>query len=209
MPEVAVKTIENQDAGTLSLSDERFGLTGLEGLMHEASVNYLANQRQGTHATRNRALITGGGKKPYRQKGTGRARAGSTRSPLFRGGATIFGPQPRDYSYAMPKKARRKALYAALSTKLADGELVVVDSLKFEAPKTKQMVGVLEKLGLASGSVLVVLQEMDANVALSVRNIPGVNIRMASDLNTYEVLAHHAVLATKESMTSLEKEAEQ
>jgi large subunit ribosomal protein L4 len=205
MPEVAVKTIDNQDAGTLSLSEQLFGIEGAEGLMHEATVNFLANQRQGTHATKNRALITGGGRKPYRQKGSGRARAGTTRSPLWRGGATIFGPQPRDYSYAMPRKARRKALYAALSRKLADGEMVVVDELKFDEPKTKKMMGVLANLGLTEGSVLLVLPEMDANVALAARNIPAVNLRMAADLNAYEVLAHRTVLLTKGCVDALEK----
>jgi len=210
MPEVAVKTIDNKDAGTLSLSEALFGLEGGDGLMHESVVNFLANQRQGTHATKNRALITGGGRKPYRQKGTGRARAGSTRSPLWKGGATIFGPQPRDYTYAMPKKARRKALHAALSRKLADGEVVVVDEMKFSEPKTKSMMSVLASLGLTEGSVLVVLPEMDANVALSARNIPGVNLRMAADLNAYEVLAHRTLLMTKGSVSVLENnEAEQ
>jgi len=210
MPEVAVKTIDNKDAGTLSLSETLFGIEGGEGLMHEATVNFLANQRQGTHATKNRALITGGGKKPYRQKGSGRARQGSTRSPLLRGGATIFGPQPRDYSYAMPKKARRRALHSALSRKLADGEIVVLDEMKLSEPKTKEMIKVLANLGLTEGSVLIVLPEMDANVALSARNIPGVNLRMAADLNAYDVLSSRRLLMTKGSVSMLEKnEAEQ
>lgn len=210
MPEVTIKDVRNKDAGTLKLNDEVFGIEGKEALMHTAVVNLLANKRQGTHATKNRALVSGGGRKPYKQKGTGRARAGSSRSPLWRGGGTIFGPMPRDYSYSIPRKARQQALYAALSAKIKDGEVLVVDDLKMDAPKTSAMAGVLSALEVpARSSLLIVIAEADANVLLSARNIPGVRVTLASDLNAYAVLRHDRVLATKAAMESLEKRAMQ
>ena len=209
MPEVVVKDINNKDAGKMQLDDALFAITGKEALLHSAVRNYLANKRQGTHATKGRSQVRGGGAKPYRQKGTGRARAGTNNSPLWRGGGTVFGPQPRDYSYSMPKKARRQAFYAALSAKLADGEVVVVNGFSFDEPKTRQMAETLETFGISGGSVLVVLKEMDANVALSVRNIPAANIMMAGDLNAYDVLSHRRLLITKEAMESLEDGSEQ
>ena len=209
MPEVAIKDINNKDAGKISLDDALFAITGKQALMHSAVRNYLANKRQGTHATKGRSDVRGGGAKPYKQKGTGRARAGTNNSPLWRGGGTVFGPQPRDYSYSMPKKARRQAFYAALSAKLADSEVVVIDGLSFDAPKTKQMVEALDTFGISGGSVLVVLKEMDANVALSLRNIPAAHIMLAQDLNAYDVLSHRNLLITKEAMESLEDGGDQ
>jgi large subunit ribosomal protein L4 len=209
MPEIAVRDIAGKDAGKLKLDDGLFGITGKEALLHSAVRNHLANQRQGTHSTKNRAKIKGSGHKPYRQKGTGRARAGTVKSPLWRGGGTVFGPQPRDYSYSMPRKARRQAFFAAFSAKIADGEVVVVDALKLEEPKTRIMKGVLEALEVSSGSVLVVLKDLDPNVALSVRNIPGVHIKLAQDLNAYDVLSHRKVLITREAVESLEDGTEQ
>jgi large subunit ribosomal protein L4 len=210
MPEVTIKDVRNKDAGTLKLNDEVFGIEGKEALMHTAVVNLLANKRQGTHSTKTRGLVSGGGRKPYKQKGTGRARAGSSRSPLWRGGGTIFGPMPRDYSYSIPRKARRQALYAALSAKIKDGEILVVDDLKMDAPKTSAMVGVLSALEVpARSSLLIVIAEADVNVMLSARNIPGVRVSVASDLNAYSVLAHDRLLATRAAMESLEKRAMQ
>jgi large subunit ribosomal protein L4 len=208
MPEVSIKDINNKDAGKLQLDDALFAISGKEALLHSAVRNYLANKRQGTHSTKGRAEVRGGGAKPFRQKGTGRARAGTNTSPLWRGGGTVFGPSPRDYSYSMPKKARRLAFYAALSAKIADNEVVILDALTFEAPKTRAMAVVLDTLGISGGSVLVVLKEMDANVALSVRNIPAANIILARDLNAYDVLSHRQVLITKEAMQSLEDRTE-
>jgi large subunit ribosomal protein L4 len=208
MPEIGMKDIKNQDSGTLKLKEEVFGITGKEPLLHQAVVNYLANQRQGTHSTKTRGKVRGGGRKPYRQKGTGRARAGSTRSPIWKGGGTTFGPQPRDYSYQMPRRAKKQALYASISAKLADGEIVVVDGLKVSEPKTKRMVEILDALDLSGQRVLIVLKEMDANVALSARNIPGVRLKMASDLHAYHVLSHGRLLVTREAMETLASEAE-
>ncbi|MCK4910821.1 MAG: 50S ribosomal protein L4 [Thermodesulfovibrionales bacterium] len=204
MPDVAIKDINNKDAGKMQLDDALFAIKGKDALLHSAVRNYLANRRQGTHSTKGRSDVRGGGAKPYKQKGTGRARAGTNNSPLWRGGGTVFGPQPRDYSYSMPRKALRQAFYAALSAKLADGEVVVVNGLSVDAPKTKQMVQVLDTFGISGGSVLVVLKEMDANVALSLRNIPAAHIILAQDLNAYDVLSHRNLLITKEAMESLE-----
>jgi large subunit ribosomal protein L4 len=207
MPEIGVKNIENKNAGTITLSEELFSARGKDTLMHEAVINYLANQRQGTAATKTRGLVRGGGKKPYRQKGTGRARAGSNRSPIWKGGGTVFGPSPRDYSYKMPKKARKRALYAAIAEKIKDDQLVVIDNLAIKEPKTKEMVGIMGTLGLDKGSVLIVLKETDRNVLLSARNIPGVRVMRAGDLHVYDVLSSDRLLSTKDAMESLQQGA--
>ncbi len=205
MPQVEVKDINNNVVGTVSLPESIFGVEVNEGLLHAAVVNYLANQRQGTHATKTRGMVKGGGKKPWRQKHTGRARHGSIRSPLWRGGGVVFGPQPRDYSYKMPKKQKRLALKAALSAKLQDGELIVVESLNIDEPRTKKMVEVLKGLGINGHSVLVVTRDKDENVILSARNIPGVTVMRAQDINTYEVLVHDRVVLTKEALQRIQE----
>jgi large subunit ribosomal protein L4 len=204
MPEIGVKDINNKDVGNLNLSDDLFGITGKDSLMHSAVVNYLANQRQGTAATKNRALVRGGGKKPYKQKGTGRARHGSIRSPLMRGGGVTFGPTPRDYSYRMPRKQRRLALYAALSAKLSDDEIVVVEGFGLEGPRTRNMVEIIDSLGVGGGSLLIVLDKEDRNVALSARNIPGVKVKSAADLHAYDVLAPRKLLVTRAALDSMQ-----
>ncbi|MDA8172336.1 MAG: 50S ribosomal protein L4 [Nitrospiraceae bacterium] len=203
MPAIEIKDTKNNVVGSMELS-ARFAVEGKGALMHEAVVSFLANQRQGTHATKTKGLVSGGGKKPWKQKHTGRARAGSSRSPLWRGGGTIFGPQPRDYSYELPKTARRAALFAAISLKIKDGEFQVVDGIKLEKPATRMMAGILKTLGLNGASTLIVLSEADRSVLLSARNIPGVDVVQARDLNIYEVAAHRRVLATKSAMETLE-----
>ncbi|MDQ7788305.1 MAG: 50S ribosomal protein L4 [Thermodesulfovibrionales bacterium] len=204
MPEIEVKDRNNNTVEKITLSEEVFGVRAKQGVLHEAVVNYLANQRQGNHATKTKGLISGGGKKPWRQKHTGRARAGSSRSPLWRGGGTIFGPQPRDYSYHPPKKMKKLALLAALREKLAGGEIIFIDSLSVDKPKTKDIVTILRNLGLQEKSVLIVLPEKDDAIILSARNIPGVSVMRAVDLNTYEVLAYNMLLMTKEAAKKLE-----
>lgn len=203
MPDIGIRDIENNVTGTMSLPEELFGLKGKEALLHDAVVNYLANQRQGTHSVKTRGLIRGGGRKPWRQKHTGRARAGSIRSPLWRGGGTVFGPQPRDYSYSMPKQARKIALYAALSAKIADDEVMVVDGLKLEEPKTKKMLEIINTLGISGESLLIVVSGKDNNVLLSSRNIPGVTVRPAGELHAYDVLSRTRVLITKDALEAL------
>ncbi|MGB4186359.1 MAG: 50S ribosomal protein L4, partial [Limnochordia bacterium] len=170
MPKVAVYNMEGVQIGDIELNDAIFGVTINEALMHQAVLSHLANRRQGTAATKSRGMVRGGGRKPWRQKGTGRARVGSIRSPLWVGGGVVFGPQPRDYSFSLPKKARRMALKSALSAKVRDGELIVLDELNIEEPKTKLMVKVLKALN-ADKKPLIVIGDWDANIELATRNI--------------------------------------
>jgi len=204
MIEVEVKDINNNTVEKINLRDDIFGVRAKPGVIHEAVNNYLANQRQGTHATKTRGLISGGGKKPWRQKHTGRARAGSIRSPLWRGGGTVFGPKPRDYSYNLPKNVKKLALMTALSEKLSDGEFVIINNLSIEKPRTKEIITALKNFGLTGKSVLIVLPENDNTIALSVRNVPGVSITRAADLNIYDVVVHNILLMTKEAVIRLE-----
>lgn len=203
MPEFEVKDKNNKPVGKINLSDEVFGVKAKEGVLHNAVVNFLANQRQGTHSTKTKGLVSGGGKKPWKQKHTGRARSGSSRSPLWRGGGTVFGPQPRDYSYAIPKKARRLALKAALSGKLSDGEIIVVETLSLEKPQTKEMMSVLKGLQLDGKSTLIIVPEHNETIVLSARNIPGVTVTRVSDLNCYDVAAHSRLLMTRQAAEML------
>jgi large subunit ribosomal protein L4 len=203
MAEIDIKDKNNSSVGKMTLPEAVFNATAKQGAVHDSIVNYLANQRQGTHATKTKGLVSGGGKKPYKQKGTGRARAGSNRSPLWRGGGTTFGPQPRDYSYNLPRKAKKVALHSALSAKLADGEIVVIDGISLEKPRTKDMQALLKSLGLAGMTTLIVLPEKNDNVVLSARNIPGVKVTRVTDLNTYEVSVHNRLLITKHAVEML------
>jgi len=205
MPEIEIKDRDNKIIEKINLREDVFGVQVKPGILHQVVVNFLANQRQGTHSTKTKGLISGGGRKPFKQKGTGRARAGSTRSPLWRGGGTVFGPQPRDYSYKVPKKVKRRALMAALHEKLSSNAIVVIDSILMEKPRTKEMLSILKNLGLDKKSVLIVLPEHNASVALSARNIPGVSITRASDLNTYDVIASNMLLMTRAALTRLEE----
>ncbi|HWR59371.1 MAG TPA: 50S ribosomal protein L4 [Thermodesulfovibrionales bacterium] len=203
MPETELKDVNNKIKGSVTLPEELFGLSAREDILHASVRNFLANQRQGTHATKTKGLVRGGGKKPWKQKHTGRARAGSIRSPLWRGGGTIFGPQPRDYSYRLPRIMKRRAVGEALSAKLSSGEMTVVDVIAIEKPRTREMVGILKTLGLEGKSVLVVLPEKDENILLSARNIPGVKVSRAADLNPYQILSRQAVLITKGALDVL------
>jgi large subunit ribosomal protein L4 len=173
-----------------------------EGLLHEMVKSQLASRRAGTHSTKTRAFVSGGGKKPWKQKGTGRARAGSIRSPIFAGGAVIFGPQPRDYSYHLPKSARRSALRSALAARHADGKLVVVDALSFAEPKTKRMIECLKGLGV-EGSVLIVLGSPNDAVMLAGRNLPKVKVLLVGGLNVYDMLKHHTLILTREALDQI------
>ncbi|MBF0568397.1 MAG: 50S ribosomal protein L4 [Nitrospirae bacterium] len=206
MLEIEIKDINNNTVGKVELPEDIFGLEPRKDILHAVVVNYLANQRQGTHATKTRGLVRGGGKKPWKQKHTGRARHGSIRSPLWKGGGTTFGPQPRDYSYKVNKKLRRLALRTALSVKFASNELVVVDDLKLERPRSADIIRILNNLtllGLKDGhrKILIVLPEKDDNIVLSARNIVGVDVVRAMDINTYDVLNHDMVLMTSGAIT--------
>src|ERR671923_1566152 len=184
---VDVVNTQNEKVGSIDLRDEVFGGRVKTDLIHESVVRANAAERRGTHATKNRALVSGSGKKPWRQKGTGRARVGETRNPLWRHGGTVFGPQPRDYSYSIPKKARAAALRSALSQRVKDGALKVIDRFHVEQPKTKVLKGLLDGLGL-SGKTLLVDHRPPDNLILSGRNIPGLKIVDDSQVNVYDVL---------------------
>lgn len=206
MPSVELLNREGKVIGNLNLSDEIFGVEPNHVLMHQAVLSYLANQRQGTHSTKTRGEVRGGGRKPWRQKGTGRARQGSIRAPQWVGGGVVFGPKPRDYSFYLSKKERRGALRSALSAKLVDGELLIVDELRVEAPKTKKMEEILSSLGVVGKNTLIVLEKEDPLVMLSARNLPYViGVERAQDLNTYSVLSAEKVVMTKAAVEVLER----
>jgi len=172
-------------------------------LFHAEVRRQLARRRAGTHSTKNRAGVSGGGAKPWRQKGTGRARAGSTRSPIWAGGGTIFGPQPRSYAYRLPKSARRAALRAALAARHAEGRLLVVDGLSLPAPKTKHMVECLAGLGLGEGRVLVCMARPDEAIARAARNLRQVKVLLVEGLNVYDVLGHAHLVLTRDALLAL------
>jgi len=201
--EIPVYSKEGEKIDNLQLDDKVFGGPIRNKLLRDAVTMYEANKRQGTACTKTRGEVAGGGRKPWVQKHTGRARAGSIRSPLWKGGGVSFGPRPRDYSYAIPKKARKLALYTALSAKVRDNELVVIDNLNFDIPKTKQMVGILKALNIDNSSCLIVIPKANENVWKSARNIPSVKIMTSTELNAYEILRPKKVLLTKEALSSI------
>jgi len=201
---VNVVTADNQKIRELKLSPEVFGTKVNDHLLYEAVKQYRAGARRGTHMTKNRALVSGSGKKPWRQKGTGRARVGETRNPLWRHGGTVFGPQPRDYSYPMPKKARAQALRSALSQRANEGAIMVVEAFPIEVPKTKTLKGILDKLGVSGKAVLVEHQPTDALV-LSGRNIPNLKVVADTHLTAYDVLDCRHLLVSQEALDKLEE----
>ena len=204
MPTVSVYDMTGKETGKMELSDAIFGIEPNKAVMHSAVVNYLANQRQGTQSTLTRAEVSGGGKKPWRQKGTGHARQGSTRSPQWTHGGIAFGPKPRSYRYAIPKKMRRLALKSAFSDKVATGDMIVLDALTLEEIKTKTVAAMLKALG-AEKKVMIVLPEKDETVLKSARNIPGVNVTLVNPLNTYEVLNADKFIVLKDAVTKIEE----
>lgn len=208
MQEIGIRDINNNEKGKLSLSERIFSNGASDSVVHTAVVSYLANQRQGTHATKTRGLVSGGGKKPWKQKHTGRARSGSNRSPLMRGGGTIFGPQPRDYTVSLPAKMKRAALFRALTMKHADGEMVVIESLPLDKPRTKDMISILKNLGMTGLSVLIVVPQKDGPVLLSARNIPGIEVIVVSDISAYHVAAFNRILFTVEALKRLQESEE-
>ena len=195
---------DNKSVGKVELPSDIFGTDVKKGVLHEVVRNYLANQRQGSAVTKTKGFVSGGGAKPYKQKGTGRARAGSNRSPLWKGGGTVFGPQQRDYSYKLPKKVKWAALSSALSAKYADGEVMVIDDLSIESPKTKILSGLLKGLGLKN-DVLIVVAERNRALELAAKNIPKVDIAKVNDLNVYAVLAHGKLLILKDAVKRMEE----
>lgn len=204
MPKVAVYNKEGATVGEITLSDAVFAAEVNPGLMHEVVQMYLANQRQGTHDTKTRSEVSGGGKKPWRQKGTGRARQGSTRAPHWRHGGVAFGPHPRKYGWTMNKKARRAALRSALSAKLAAGDIIVLESFELAAPKTKEVVSLFKVLG-AEVKPFLVIGEQNEVIYKSTRNIEGANVNGARNLNVYEVLNAGKLVLTKDAVAKVEE----
>ena len=200
--EVNVVSATNAEVGRVFLPAV-FGERVNDWVLFDEVLAQRASRRRGTAATKTRAEVRGGGKKPWKQKGTGRARAGSTRSPIWRGGATIFGPQPRSYAYRLPKQARRAALCSALSQKARDGQVRVIDTIVLKAPKTKGLVQILSALGI-TGSVLIVLAGRDANVELSGRNLPNVLVLPVVGLNVEDVLRHETLLVQRGALSEIE-----
>ncbi len=204
MPNVSVYDMTGKQTGSMELSDEVFGITPNRTVLHSAVVNYLANQRQGTQSTRTRSEVRGGGKKPWRQKGTGHARQGSIRAPQWTHGGIALGPKPRDYRYALPKKVRRLAMKSALSSKAAESELLVLESLDLPEIKTKTMVGLLHALQ-ADKKVLLVTAQKDGNAYLSARNIPGVKVSPVNALNVYDILNADKLIVVKDAAQKIEE----
>ena len=204
MPKVALYNTDGKQIGDIELNENVFGAEVRADIMHEVVVNYLANQRQGTQSTKTRTEVRGGGIKPWRQKGTGRARQGSIRAPQWVGGGVALGPKPRDYRYAVNKKVRRLALKSALSSKVVENELIVLDSLSLDEIKTSKMAQILANLGITE-KALIVLPENDKNVVLSARNIRGVDTTFVGAINTYEVLKATKCIITKDAVAKLEE----
>ena len=203
MATVSVKNMEGNEVGTIELSDAVFGVEVNEHLVHMAVVAQLANKRQGTQKAKTRSEVSGGGRKPWRQKGTGHARQGSTRAPQWTGGGVVFAPVPRDYTIRLNKKEKRLALKSALTSRLQENKLIVVDELKFDEIKTKNFVNVMNNL--KAEKALVVLNENDANVVMSARNIPTVKTALTNTINVYDILKYNTLILTKDAVATIEE----
>ena len=203
MANVSVYNIEGKEVGSIELNDAVFGVEVNEHLVHMAVVNQLANNRQGTQSAKTRSEVSGGGRKPWRQKGTGHARQGSTRSPQWTGGGVVFAPKPRDYSFKMNKKEKRIALLSALSSKVSDNKIVVLDAFNLDEVKTKKFAEVMSNLKV--DKALVVIEGENKNVVLSGRNIPTVKVSATNEINTYDVLKYETLVVTKAAVEKLEE----
>lgn len=203
MANVAVYNMEGKEVGTIDLSDAVFGVEVNEHLVHMAVVQQLANKRQGTQKAKTRSEVSGGGRKPWRQKGTGHARQGSTRAPQWTGGGVVFAPVPRDYSFKLNKKEKRAALKSALTSRVQENKLIVVDELKFDEIKTKNFKQVMDNLKVSKG--LVVINENDKNVVMSAKNLAKVNTTLTSTLNVYDIMKAGTVVLTKDAVKAIEE----
>jgi len=204
MPKVTLLNQTGSQVGEIELNDTVFGIEPNQHVLFEAIIMQRASLRQGTHKTKVRSEVAGGGRKPWRQKGTGRARQGSIRSPQWRGGGTVFGPTPRSYSYKLPKKVRRLAIKSALSSKVLDENILILDNLTFGTPKTKDFKTVLSGLSVGK-KALIVTADLDENVALSARNIPGITVVTASGINVLDVINHEKLIMTKAAVEKVEE----
>ena len=205
MPKVALYNMSGQQTGEIELNEWVFGCEVNPAVLHQAVVMQLNNQRQGNAATKTRAMVRGGGRKPWKQKGTGRARAGTIRSPLWVGGGVVFGPHPRKYTISMPRKVRRLALRSALTSKVNAGELVVLDDLSFAEIKTKNVVQFLNNFKADETKSLIVTAEINESVEKSARNIPGVKAIISGGINVFDILHHDRVFVTKEAVAKIEE----
>ncbi len=203
MANVSVYNMEGKEVGTIELNDAVFGVEVNEHLVHMAVVQQLANNRQGTQKAKTRSEVSGGGRKPWRQKGTGHARQGSTRAPQWTGGGVVFAPVPRDYSFKLNKKEKRAALKSALTSKVQDSKLIVVDELKFDEIKTKNFVTVMNNLKVEKG--LVVIAENDANVVLSARNVADIDTTLVNTINVFDIMKAKTVVLTKDAVAKIEE----
>lgn len=204
MPKVALFNVSGAQVGEVELAEAVFGIEPNKFVVHSAVVLQQASQRQGTHKTKGRSEVRGGGRKPWKQKGTGRARQGSIRSPQWKGGGVVFGPTPRSYGFKLPKKVRRLAIKSVLSSKVIDSDIIVLDGLSLAAPKTKEFAAILNNLKVER-KALVVTGSYDDNVALSTRNIPGVKFVSAEGINVLDVLAHDKLIITKDAVQKVEE----
>ncbi len=204
MAEVKVLNMAGTDAGTIELNEKVFGIEPNQNAVHAVVKNYLANRRQGTQSAKTRGDVRGGGRKPFRQKGTGRHRQGSTTDPSQVGGGVVFAPKPRSYRYTLPKKLRRLAMLSALSSKVKENEIIVLDQLTMSEPKTKEMIKVLGNVN-AGRKALIVMAEKDENVIRSAANIPGVRTALVSTMNVYEIINHTNFIVTKEAVKKIEE----
>ena len=203
MANVSVYNIEGKEVGSIELNDAVFGVEINEHLVHMAVVNQLANNRQGTQSAKTRSEVSGGGRKPWRQKGTGHARQGSTRAPQWTGGGMVFAPKPRDYSFKMNKKEKRVALLSALSSKVSENKIVVLDSFNLDEVKTKKFAEVMNNIKVSNA--LFVIEGENKNVVLSGRNIPTVKVSATNEINTYDVLKYNTLVVTKAAVEKLEE----
>ena len=204
MPKVNVYNMQGEQVEEIELSETIFGIEVNEHVVYEVVKNQLANKRQGTQSAKTRAEVRGGGKKPWRQKGTGRARAGSTNSPIFTGGGVVFAPKPRDYSYKVPKKIRRLAMKSVLTSKVIENEIIVIDEFILDSPKTKDMVNILSKLS-ADRKALIVTLNPESNVIKSAKNIPNVQTTVVNNMNVYDILKYNSLIITKEAVKKVEE----
>jgi len=204
MPKVALYNVSGEQIDDIELNDNVFGVEVNKHVLYEVVKNQLANKRQGTQSVKTRAEVRGGGRKPWRQKGTGRARQGSIRAPHWVGGGVTFAPKPRDYRYSVPKKVRRLAMKSALSSKVLDNELFVVDEIKMDQPKTKEMANILKNLN-ANKKALIVMDRKDENVIKSARNIEGVQTALVNTINVYDILKYDAFIITKDAVKKVEE----
>ncbi len=203
MANVSVYNMEGKEVGTMELNDAVFGVEVNEHLVHMAVVQHLANKRQGTQKAKTRSEVSGGGRKPWRQKGTGHARQGSTRSPQWKGGGVVFAPVPRDYSFKLNKKEKRAALKSALTSRVQGGKLIVVDELKFDEIKTKKFKAVMDNLKVSKA--LVVIADNDEKIVLSARNLPTVDTTQVNMMNVYDILKGDTLVLTKDAVAKIEE----